>query len=255
MLASASPAETGPVGALLGKGQFGGAIPAAAPAGRSSVLVVDDHALVRESLTIALQCYGLSAASCAVVDTESVLDQAAAIEPGVVLLHLELGRDGRDRTIDSTEMLGALRANGWAVVAVTGRFEADRVAAAVAAGAAAILSKSTPLHELLRVVADVTAGNSVISYEERRRWLNLHRQLQADARRRSDRLSRLTPREREVLGLLAAGRRAAAIAEALVVSLPTVRSQIRSILAKLEVRSQLEAVALVWEDRATVLPT
>jgi DNA-binding NarL/FixJ family response regulator len=65
-------------------------------------------------------------------------------------------------------------------------------------------------------------------------------------RRRSwARLRRLTAREQEILHLLAHGERAAVIAEEASVSLSTVRSQIRSILTKLEVNSQLEAVALL----------
>ena len=60
----------------------------------------------------------------------------------------------------------------------------------------------------------------------------------------------LTAREREVLDGLVAGKRAAAIAEESVVSLATVRAQIRAILAKLGVSSQLEAVALVRELEA-----
>lgn len=215
------------------------------------VLVVDDHELVSESLTIALRSRGIPATSCTVTDAEGVLVCAAAMQPGVVLLDVELGRDSGGDPIDSAELTGALHADGWAVVAVTGHpeSESNRIAAAVAFGAAAILSKSIPLRELLRVVAEVAAGNSIISYQERRQWLNQHRHLQAHIRRRTDRVNRLTPREREVLSLLAVGQHAAAIADAFVVSLATVRSQIRSILKKLEVRSQLEAVALVRQDR------
>jgi DNA-binding CsgD family transcriptional regulator len=62
----------------------------------------------------------------------------------------------------------------------------------------------------------------------------------------------LSPREREVLELLTEGMRAAAIAEYFVVSMPTVRTQIRSILAKLDVSSQLEAVALFRQQPETV---
>ena len=74
----------------------------------------------------------------------------------------------------------------------------------------------------------------------------------AQERALSRRLSRLSAREREVLELLAEGMRAAAIAEHFVVSMPTVRTQIRSILAKLDVSSQLEAVALFRQQSETV---
>ncbi|MDT7750381.1 MAG: hypothetical protein QOD96_4043, partial [Pseudonocardiales bacterium] len=64
----------------------------------------------------------------------------------------------------------------------------------------------------------------------------------------AQRLQRLSPREHEMLGLLTDGYRARAIAERLAVSPTTVRTQIRAILAKLEVNSQLEAVALLYDD-------
>ncbi len=237
---------------LLGEQQHSGSGSATAPDPDPPVLVVHDHVLLSEALTIALRSRGVPAVRCPVTDAESVLAHATTMQPSVVLLDLELEGKSRDRPIDSAELAGALRADGWTVVAVTRHRKPDRIAAVVAAGAAAILWKSTPLAELLRVVAEVAAGNSMITYKERRRWLTLHRQLQADARQRANRLNRLTPRERQVLDLLAQGHRAAAIADALVVSLTTVRSQIRSILAKLEVKSQLEAVALARQNHPTV---
>jgi DNA-binding NarL/FixJ family response regulator len=79
---------------------------------------------------------------------------------------------------------------------------------------------------------------------ERARLLGLADSARAAARRDHDRWARLTPREQEIVGRIAAGRRPAAIAEELVVSLATVRSHIRSILAKLGVGSQLEVAAL-----------
>ena len=73
----------------------------------------------------------------------------------------------------------------------------------------------------------------------------MHRALQAQQRATNQKLAQLTKRERQVLDALVAGKRAKVIAEESYVSIATVRSQIRSILAKLNVRSQLEAVALV----------
>jgi DNA-binding NarL/FixJ family response regulator len=66
----------------------------------------------------------------------------------------------------------------------------------------------------------------------------------AERRELLAKLERLTQREREVLALLADGQRAQAVADHFVVSLATVRTQIRAVLTKLEVGSQLEAVAL-----------
>jgi len=67
-------------------------------------------------------------------------------------------------------------------------------------------------------------------------------------------MQRLTPGQQEVLRLLVDGHRAAAVAELCGVSLPTVHDHIREILAKLEVRSQLEAVAMVFDQLDTRVP-
>jgi DNA-binding NarL/FixJ family response regulator len=71
-----------------------------------------------------------------------------------------------------------------------------------------------------------------------------HRERRAQRGELAGKLDRLTPRELEVLRLLADGHRAHAVADEFVVSLATVRTQIRAVLTKLGVTSQLEAVAL-----------
>ena len=91
--------------------------------------------------------------------------------------------------------------------------------------------------QFLESVATVGSGGTVLDPE-------VLTQILVRSRRRND-MELLSPREREVLELLAEGHRAVAIAERFVVSLTTVRTQIRSLLAKLEVTSQLEAVALI----------
>jgi DNA-binding NarL/FixJ family response regulator len=88
----------------------------------------------------------------------------------------------------------------------------------------------------------------VMSEAEHQHWLVQHRRYRAQEIELSRPLSRLSSREREVLELLAEGHRAAAIGERLVVSMTTVRTQIRAILAKLEVNSQVEAVALLRQQ-------
>jgi DNA-binding NarL/FixJ family response regulator len=94
-------------------------------------------------------------------------------------------------------------------------------------------------------VLTAAVGEPVMTEGERQTWLRRHTSYQALERERSRRLARLSPREREVLDLLAEGHRAAEVAEHFVVSMTTVRTQIRAILTKLQVNSQLEAVALL----------
>jgi len=94
------------------------------------------------------------------------------------------------------------------------------------------------------LVRTVAAGRQPMLPLERRRWLAEQRRVLEAGSLLGERLARLTLREREVLDELAAGHRPAAIARDASVSVATVRSQIRSILARLQVGSQLEAVAL-----------
>ncbi|MEY9214595.1 DNA-binding NarL/FixJ family response regulator [Thermobifida halotolerans] len=127
---------------------------------------------------------------------------------------------------------------------MTGSTERPRIAEAIAAGAAAWLSKAVPFDELIYAILDGFAGRPMMDPRERQRLLSEHRALQSQQRSAKQMFNQLTKRERQVLAALVEGKRAKVIAEESYVSIATVRSQIRSILAKLNVKSQLEAVAL-----------
>jgi DNA-binding NarL/FixJ family response regulator len=130
-----------------------------------------------------------------------------------------------------------------------------RVAAAIAAGAIGQVPKSAPFDALVDTVLKVVAGVPLMSEKERREWIELDAAERAEAGRRAELIGRLTARERFVLEQLAEGHRAVEIAAASVVSVATVRSQIQSVLAKLEVSSQLEAAALLHAHTASVNPS
>ncbi|QUQ71198.1 LuxR family transcriptional regulator [Kutzneria sp. CA-103260] len=203
---------------------------------RPPVLVIDDHAIVATSLVLALRAQGIPAKRCPVTSEAAIIAEAqAGEERGIVLLDMDLGLD-----VDGADLVLPLKAMGWQVLVVTGSSSRNRIAAAVVAGAIGWVSKAAPFEELLQAAVAAAAGRSTLSERERRELVELNR----GDRDRTRLLDRLTAREREVLDRLAAGQRAAKVAEEFVVSVATVRSQIRSILAKLEVGSQLEAVAL-----------
>jgi DNA-binding NarL/FixJ family response regulator len=122
-------------------------------------------------------------------------------------------------------------------------------AAAVAAGALGVVSKSSSFDVLLAALAAVVAGDDVMSPGVRHDLIAIHRDNQSRSRQWIRCLERLSPREREVLELLEHGYRITAIAEHFVVSKNTVRTQIRGILVKLDVNSQLEAAAFIREHR------
>ncbi|MGD9986474.1 response regulator transcription factor [Pseudonocardia sp.] len=208
-------------------------------AGGQRVVVVDDHALVATSLAVALRSRGLQVD---VADLTALDDLLGGTAPpgGLVLLDLDLG-DG----LDGAELVPRLRRAGWRVLVVSGSQDRVRLARAVAAGAAGVVAKTEQFDVLVDTVVRVAAGRDLVDGAERERLREI-----ADAARRSSeaeaqRWGRLTPRERQIAERIAVGRRPAVIAEEFVVSVQTVRTQVRSILGKLEVGSQLEVAALV----------
>jgi DNA-binding NarL/FixJ family response regulator len=215
------------------------------------VLVIDDHELFSTSLTMALRSEGFDARTLPVACVHDFLGRKAVGPTGLVVLDLDLGQDADGRYVNGAELVSGLRALGWKVLIVSG-VDPPGVAAAVASGAIGSVSKSRSFDVLLATVMTAASGDPVMTDAEHQGWLELHHRHLAQERELSRRLSRLSPREREVLELLAEGMRAAAIAEHFVVSMPTVRTQIRSILAKLDVGSQLEAVALFRQQHETV---
>jgi DNA-binding NarL/FixJ family response regulator len=218
--------------------------PGPAGSAESTVLVVDDHELVGTSLVLSLRSEGFAARRCRPASGAAVLAAAAELPAGLVLLDLDLGRDAGGRHIDGLALVEPLAEAGWRVLILSATSDHARVGAALAAGAAAWVSKTAPLPTLLRAVRELLAGREIMTSGRRRQLVELHLARSAERRQLTDKLDRLTQREREVLAQLAAGQRAQAVAEHFVVSLATVRTQIRAVLTKLEVGSQLEAVAL-----------
>ena len=135
---------------------------------------------------------------------------------------------------------------GARVLVVSGTADRLRLAETVEKGAVGFLSKTVPFEQLLRAVLDVVAQRPVLSTARRYELMTDLRSARATRSKELAPFKTLTPKERAVLSALAQGQRAETIATDSVVSSATVRSQIRSLLAKLGVNSQLEAVALAW---------
>lgn len=212
------------------------------PAPAGTVLVVDDQDLVAIALTRALRDEGLDAHRVPV--TGSVPDDAAGYRPGVVLLDLELGATSDGTVRDGSELITPLRAQGWRVVVVTGTTDLDRIAAAVAGGASTYVVKGADLTELVGVTVATAHGRDTLTAVRRAELVARYRETHATNQRAVAGMQRLSRREREVLDLLADGAAPAEIAASCHLSVATVRNQIHSILGKLEVKSQLAAVAI-----------
>ena len=222
---------------------------------KNQIVVIDYHELFSAALVFALCDHGFDARQLAVrAGTTAVLRQVDQLSAGLALLDLHLGYDQHGRWLDGVGLVGRLRARGWTVLIVSGSHDSVRMAGAVAAGAIGAVSKSATLQVLLDTVFAAAAGDEIMTEEERNEWLLRYQSYQAQRRELDQHLARLTPREREVLDLLDQGNSPRTIAVHLVVSLTTVRAQIRAILAKLDVNSQLEAVALLNGQLPLMVP-
>lgn len=208
-----------------------------------SVLVVDDHALIAEGVVVALEGVGVTAHLTTGPTADDVLAVARLLRPDVVLLDLQLeGPIQRGTTlIDPLSELGAR------VVVLTGVTEPSELGECLEAGAYGVARKSEAFDSLVEKVLAAAAGDPVTSDQERYALMDSLRGRRAAAKERLAPFETLTPREAAVLTELMAGRQADGIAEAHYVSVLTVRSQIRAILRKLEVTSQIAAVAKARE--------
>lgn len=203
------------------------------------VLIVDDHELLAISLATMLEQEGCDVRCPDALDVDTVLACVRGFEPQVTLLDLHLA-DG----VRSLEMIPVMRDLGTSVVMVTSERDPAVLAACVEAGALGLLHKSASLDELVVAVREAAELRTTLTRAERDELLQLLRQQRAAERERLGPFERLTPREQQVLTALMDGLSADAVAQRDFVSLATVRSQIRAVLSKLGVSSQLAAVAL-----------
>jgi DNA-binding NarL/FixJ family response regulator len=203
------------------------------------VLIVDDQHLLADSLRLALGIEGIDTMVAPVADRDSLLECVRADSPTLVLLDLDLG----GALGDGADLVEPCVAAGARVLVLTGTTDEDWIATALEQGACGAIDKCTPLDELLRVVMGAARGETLLDPVERERLLHQLRQHRVTRKRDLAPFERLTPREQQVLRALSVGLTVPRIAQAWVVSEATVRSQVHAVLRKLDVRSQLEAVA------------
>ena len=169
----------------------------------------------------------------------AVLETAQAFQPACVLLDVNLG-EGIGSGLD---LVAPLRELGARVVMLTAETDWRVLATAVEAGAEGWICKSSFVDEVVAAVEDVLDGRPLIGCGKRAQLLEDLRIWRADLHHAMSPFERLTTRERVVLAAMVEGLTAEDIAAAEIVALTTVRSQIRAVLQKLGVHSQLAAVA------------
>ncbi|MCC2314246.1 response regulator transcription factor [Cellulomonas sp. zg-B12] len=210
------------------------------------VLLADDHAAIRAGLRLMLEQSGRVEVVGEAADGDVAVRQARALRPDVVLMDVRM--PGTDGIAATAAIVGERLAE---VVALT-TFDLDEyVLGMVRAGAAGFLLKTVGAHELVDAVCRVAAGEGVLAPEVTRRLLDavaFHVPAAAPAPA-DDRLASLTARERDVLDALGDGLSNADIAVRLVVSETTVKSHVSHVLAKLGVRTRLQAGVLARDVR------
>jgi DNA-binding NarL/FixJ family response regulator len=205
-----------------------------------TVLIVEDHTLLAEGLAAAFRAEGLVVHTVGGPSCDAIVALAHEIQPDLVLLDLMLG----DEIGLTIPMIPDLRSTGAEVLVLTGITDRLLLSATLEAGASGFASKAASFDAILERVRNTLDGQPVISEPDRADMLAALREHRAERQARLAPFERLTTRERAVLAALMDGWSAEQIADESFVSIATVRSQIRSILEKLGVRSQLAAVAL-----------
>jgi two-component system nitrate/nitrite response regulator NarL len=218
------------------------------------ITVLAGHEMFAEALHLALtgaghQVHRLSPPEPA-VPSARVVEAVARTCPQVLLVDPDLG------TNDAAAVIRTLSRCGVVVVVLTAEIDRARWGGWLFLGASAVLSKSVSLTDLLAALRAIGEGREVLAREECHRLVELYHQERSEVRDCRARLEALTQREREVLAHLVHGDTVSDIAAVHVVSEATVRTQVKSILAKLGVTSQLGAVSVAFRARwRPTLPT
>ncbi|HET6193980.1 MAG TPA: response regulator transcription factor [Trebonia sp.] len=188
-----------------------------------SVLIVDDHPVVRQGLRALLEVQDDMTVAGEAGDGPAAISLAESLRPDIVLLDLKLpGMDG-------VAVLRPLRAAGLRVLVLTSATEPSAAAAAVRAGAAGVVYKDIDPAALVRAIRSVHDGNVLLAPEA------------VGSLVRGSRADTLTAREREVLAGIADGKSNREIARLLRVSEKTVKAHVSAVLAKLGVQDRTQA--------------
>ncbi len=202
---------------------------------RKRVAIVEDDKGLREQLTHILksasgvQCVG------AYGSAEEALECLPAVNPDVVLMDIRLPRMSGIECVEKLkEILPAVQ-----IIVVTVYEDSERIFRALRSGASGYLVKSGPPEKLLEAIQDVTMGGSPMSPHIARKVVQ-HFHLLGPTAGEGEKLS---PREREVLDMLAAGYIYKEIGDKLDIASETVRTYVKHICEKMQVRNRVEAVA------------
>jgi DNA-binding NarL/FixJ family response regulator len=211
------------------------------------VVLVDDDDLMRAGLRSVLSSDDTIDVIGEAGDGSAAVQRVRELTPDVVLMDVRMPNlDGISAT---REVLAAQPATK--VVILTTFEEDDYIFGALSAGASGFLLKRTSPEELIAALHTVAAGDSLLSPSVTRRVVERMASQPAPGMPSSKRLVELTPREREVLELVARGLSNKEIATAFVIEESTVKTHVKRILTKLRLRDRVQAVIFAYESGLT----
>jgi DNA-binding NarL/FixJ family response regulator len=207
------------------------------------VLIADDQSLVRAGFRLVLENHPDLEVVGEASNGYEAIHGAGRLEPDVVLMDIRMPElDGISATREITAKPGPR-------VLVLTTYDLDEyVYDALQAGASGFLLKDTPPEQLADGIRAIAAGEALLAPTVTRRLIEEFARIGPSRRTRPAALDELTPRELEVLGLIARGMSNAEIADALVLSGTTVKTHVTRVLMKLGLRDRVQAVVLAYES-------
>jgi DNA-binding NarL/FixJ family response regulator len=215
------------------------------------IVVADDHELVRNAFASLLDTQPDFAVVGTAADGNAAVRAWRETGPDVVLMDVRMpGLDGIEAT---RRILTEAGAGAAPRVLILTTFDLDEhVYDALAAGASGFLLKDVTAERLFEAVRVVAAGEALLAPTVTRRLIAEFARLRPRTRAPGPAFDALTPRETEVLRLLAAGLSNPEIAARLVVSEETVKTHVSRVLAKLGLRDRTQAVVAAYEHGLVV---
>ena len=207
------------------------------------VLIADDQALVRSGFRMILEARDDLIVAGEAENGARAIELARELEPDVVLMDVRMPvLDG----VEATRRL--LEAGSEARVIILTTFDLDEyVFAALRAGASGFLLKDVQPAQLVEAIRVVASGEALLAPSITRRLLDRFAASLDTGRATPPELDSLTPRELEILRLIAGGLTNAEIASELFVSETTVKTHVSIVLRKLHLRDRVQAVVLAYE--------
>ncbi|CRK54105.1 two-component response regulator (YxjM) [Rhodococcus sp. RD6.2] len=210
-----------------------------------TVFIADDQAMVRQGFGALLSAQTDISVVGDAPNGRIAVDEVLRLRPDVVLMDVRMpelnGLDAADRIL-SASLDPPVR-----VLMLTTFDIDDYVYEALRVGASGFLLKDAPAEELVRAVRVVAAGEALLAPSVTRRLIADVTSRRAARRVEPAQLAALTPREREVLELIARGLSNTEIAESLFVAEQTVKTHVGKVLSKLHLRDRAQAVVLAYE--------